>query len=390
VTGPARPRALFGCLFTLSFLLNLVAAVVILLLGYFGSFFGGGADAALPEHRVAGQPAAVDKVAVIHLEGVILEGLLHYVHRQIDQAARDPHVKAVVLRINSPGGSITASDDLHRRLTELRDGNRVKGTEPKPLVVSMGSLAASGGYYVAMPARSLYAEPNTMTGSVGVYMTFPNVQEGLEKKLGVRMETIKQGEIKDSGSPFKVMTDKERQVWQDLVDHAYQQFLGVVEKGRPNLEGKLLKPFDVEPVRAGPRLTAGRAPGQEGDKGPKAGRPGLYQRYLADGGIFTADQAKERGLIDRIGYLEDAVQRAHDDAHLGPDYKVIEYQRPKSLVRSLLGISAPGDSRPHQTPAGTALDPGRLREALTPRLWYLAPGCELAGLLAPLEAEGRE
>jgi protease-4 len=390
VAGPARPRSLFGCLFTLSFLLNLAAGAVILLLVSFGPFFGGPADAALPEHRVAGQRAAADKVAVIHLEGVILEGLLHYVHRQIDQASRDPHVKAVVLRINSPGGSITASDDLHRRLTELRDGHPAKGTQPKPLVVSMGSLAASGGYYVAMPARSLYAEPNTMTGSIGVYMTFPNVQEGLEKKLGVRMQTIKQGEIKDSGSPFKAMTDKERQVWQDLVDHAYRQFLEVVEKGRGDLKGKLLEPFDVEPVRAGPRLAAGPAPGPEGDKGPKAGLPGPYQRYRADGGIFTADKARELGLIDRIGYLEDAVQRARDDARLGPDYQVIEYQRPKSLVRSLLGISAAGDARLPQAPAGTALDPGRLREALTPRLWYLAPGCELAGLLAPLEAEGGE
>src|SRR5262249_11470813 len=156
-----------------------------------------------------------------------------------EAAASDSHVKAVVLRINSPGGTITGSDDLHRRLTELRDGTnpRQKGGK-KPLVVSMGSLAASGGYYVAMPAEDIAAERTTITGSIGVYAAFPNIS-GFAKEHKFGMNVVKAGAIKDSGSMFKDMTAQERQLWQDMVDHAYKQFTQVVEQGRPNLKGKM-------------------------------------------------------------------------------------------------------------------------------------------------------
>jgi protease-4 len=368
-----------GCLFALSLLLNLLAAAVILFLClgvfYKAGLAGLGEDSSPPltEHHHAGKTGSANKVAIISLDGVIMEGLLQFVHKQIRQAAHDSQVKAVVLRINSPGGSITASDDLHVRLKELADGNPAKQTNPKPLVVSMASMAASGGYYVAMPARTLLAERTTLTGSIGVYATLPNIQKFIEEH-GVKVETVKQGQIKDSGSLFKEMSAEERQVWQDMVDHAYQQFVQVVEQGRPKLKGKLLEPITVQPVRAGPAWL-------HKDKG----KEGPYRRYRADGGIFTADKALELGLVDQVGHLDDAVRAAQAAAGLGEDYEAIKYERPKVLAELLLGTRAPQPG-----PLGEdALEPGRLGAALGPRLWYLAPGHELPGLLAAARAAGR-
>jgi protease-4 len=366
---PAPRTSALGCAFVLSVMLNLFAAVVIVVLGCLALLPRGGAAAegALGEEHVSGDADSHNKVAVIRLDGVILEGLLGYVHRQIDQAAKDDDVKAVVLRINSPGGSITASDDLHRRLTELARGNVKKKTKAKPIIVSMGSLAASGGYYVAMPGKTLFAERTTLTGSIGVYASFPNVKE-LADRYGVKFETVKQGEIKNGGSPFAEMSVKERQVWQDMVDNAYRDFLGVVEKGRPDLEGKLLERFPVKPRPAGPE-PEGEAPSP----------PQPYTRYRADGGIFTADKALELGLIDKIGYLEDAILAARDSANLGEDFQAVQYERPRTFL-DLLGVQA------DPTAPSALLDPARLQAGLSPRVWYLSPGHEAAGLFAAAEA----
>jgi protease-4 len=367
---PPRGNPLLGCAFAISLALNILA-VAVFVLGCFGLFLGAGlrsdsTTAPLPEHFHTGNSSAKDTVAIISLDGIILEGLLGFVHKEIEQAAKDDNVKAVVLRINSPGGSVTASDDLHRRLLELRDGNPDKKTKGKPIVVSMASMAASGGYYVAMPGKILFAERTTMTGSVGVFALFPNFTGTMKELLKADVNLIKQGEIKDSGSPFKEMTPKERQVWQDMVDHSYDEFIKVVENGRPALKGKMLEAIDIQPVNAGPQ-------GKQ-----KPAQP--YQRYRADGGIFTADQALKFGLIDQIGYLEDAVKAAHDTAGLGDDYKAISYERPKGLLHLLLGAEA-------AQPNGTVLEPGRLKAGLTPRLWYLAPGSELSGMLSAMEGK---
>jgi protease-4 len=326
-------------------------------------------EVGLPIREVlhSGKSSADRKIAIVSLEGVIVEGMLNFVHREIDQAVKDHRVKAVVLRINSPGGSITASDDLYNRLSKLAQGDPDKKSDPKPLIVSMGSLAASGGYYVAMPAQSLFAERTTLTGSIGVYASFPNIA-GLAKEYKFGMTTIKQGEIKDSGSPFNDMSPKERQVWQDMVDHAYDEFLDVVTTGRKDklTKADLLSPLTVDPINAGPSF-----------KGKEGAKP--YQRYRADGGIWTADKALELKLIDQIGTLDDAVAAARDAAGLGKDYKAIKYEKQKTLSEILIGGRAP------QT--ASLLEPGRLRAGLTPRLWYLAPGSELAGVLAAAEAE---
>ncbi len=362
---PTPNTSMLGCAFAFSFALNLLAGLVILA-GCLGLFVVKKPDVIpLAEQHYAGQKGANDKVAVITLDGVILEGLLSYVRKQIEQAAGDKSVKAVVLRINSPGGSITASDDLYRRLTELRDGNPRKDRNGKPLVVSMAGMAASGGYYVAMPAQTVFAERTTLTGSIGVYVSLPNVKE-LGQKIGVSLNTIKQGQIKDSGSPFHDMTQDERQVWQDMIDNAYQHFVQVVEKGRPALAGgKLLEPLKITPLQAGPAFR------KNGEKREP------YTRYLADGGVWTTDQALQHRLIDQIGTLDDAIQAAHDAAGLGDHYEAIQYERPLTLLGLLgFGVHSP------TPPAGSLLDPSRLEAGFMPRLWYLAPGAEASGFLA--------
>jgi protease IV len=360
--------SLLGCAFALSFALNFLLGLL-LLVGCFGLLAFKKPDSStipLTEQHYSGKTRASDKIAIITLDGVILEGRMSYVHKQIEQAAGDKHVKAAVLRINSPGGSITASDDLHRRLLELRDGNAKKSRDSKPLVVSMGGMAASGGYYVAMPGQTLFAEKNTLTGSIGVFISFPNVKK-LGDNYGVSMNTIKQGQIKDSGSPFADMSAHERQVWQDLVDDAYQQFLQVVETGRPMLaKGKLLSELKISPIQAGPAFLK---------KGEKA-EP--YTRYLADGGGWTAEKAKKFQLIDQIGTLDDAIQAAHSAAQLDKEnYQAIKYEHPSLLV-DLLGLSGLSPV----IPAGTLLDPARLESGLMPRMWYLTSGAEASAFLA--------
>jgi protease IV len=369
---PSSSNTLLGCGLALSVLLNVVAMgfiFVACMLGLTARGFQAETEstAPVPEVRYSGKSASEQKIAIISLDGVIMEGMLNFIHREIDQAAHDNKVKAVVLRINSPGGTITASDDLYRRLVKLDQGDPDKKTDAKPLVVSMGGMAASGGYYVSMPARSVFAERSTLTGSIGVYASFPDVA-GLAKKYEFGMTTIKQGEIKDSGSPFKDMTPKERQVWQDMVDHSYDTFLDVVAAGRKDklTKADLLAPVTVTPVNAGPHRPA-----------DEMAKP--YQRYRADGGVWTADKALELKLIDQIGTLEDAVLAARDVADLGKDYKAIRYEKPKTISELFLGSKS---AQP-----GSLLEPGRLRAGLTPRLWYLAPGSEVAGILAAAEAE---
>jgi protease-4 len=365
LSPPPAASSVLGCAFALSFACNLVLGLVLLVGAFLMLKKSDAASLPLTEQHYVGKSGAADKVAVIALDGIILEGLLGYVHKQINQAASDKHVKAVVVRINSPGGSITASDDLYHRLWELRYGNAKKDCVGKPLLVSMGSMAASGGYYVAMPGQVLFAEHTTMTGSIGVYAAFPNIKK-LADDHGITVNTIKQGQIKHSGSPFADMTEHERQVWQDTIDESYQRFIQVVEKGRPALAGgKLLAPVTVTPVDAGPDFLK------------KGNKPEPYTRYLADGGIWTAEKALQYKLIDRIGTLDDAILAAHDMAGLGEHYQAIKYLRPSPLAE-LLGL---GDLF-NSSPSGTLLDPKRLEAGFTPRLWYLAPGAEVSGFLA--------
>ncbi len=216
-----------------------------------------------------------EKVALIHVEGVIVGGRgqggllgdgggMDSVIRQIQAARDDETVRAVVLRINSPGGSAPASQEVGEELKKLRSAG-------KPVIASMGDIAASGGYWIAALCDRIYANPGTITGSIGIYIPYANYEE-LFKKIGVHGEKIKSGPHKDMLSPERPMTAAERAILQEMVDDLYDQFVAVVAEGRK-----------MEPDRV---------------------------RRLADGRIYTGRQAKKLGLVDEMGTQEDAVNAA--------------------------------------------------------------------------------
>jgi protease IV len=271
----------------------------------------------LHERYVAGEisPAAA-KVAIVEVEGMIIGDTVDHAVRQIHQARDDKDVKAVVLRVESPGGTVSGSDRIWREVEILK--------QKKPVVVSMGGLATSGGYYVSAPADAIFAEPTTMTGSIGVIAEFPQV-EGLLKKLGVDFETITTGEWKDSGSLFRPMTEVERQRWHTVIDDSYQRFVRVVAQGRQ---------LPLSEVVA-----------------------------LANGKVYTAQEARRLKLVNTIGYLDDAITDAKSRAKLATA-RVIRYTKPLDLRSALLGVNAP---RP-----GFSLDQETLLRFQTPQILLLA------------------
>lgn len=237
---------------------------------------------------------ASDRIAMIEVDGVITdvvensllggprENPLAVFKNKLDLAATDSRVKAIVLRINSPGGGVTASDIMYR---ELRDFRQYTG---KPIIACMMDLAASGGYYIACAADRIYALPSTVTGSIGVIMMTPDLS-GTMGKIGAKMNVIKSGDMKDSGSPFREMNERDRAVFQGLIDNMYANFLSVVQAGRPAIPAEKL-------------------------------------RALADGRVYTATQAKDAGLIDEIGTLHDALAAARSAAKLdGRNIVVVQY-----------------------------------------------------------------
>lgn len=288
-----------------------------------------------------------DRIAILRLEGTILQGEGSYFKKQIDQIRSDDSIKAIVLRINSPGGSVSASDYLYHHLRKLcRD-------KELPMVVSMGFLTASGGYYVAMAAgeqktyledqadfeKIIYAEPTTWCGSIGVYIPQYNAKE-LADKVGVEDNTIATHPLKLMGSMFKEMTDQERQVWQGLLGETFDRFKDVVQFGRPSLT--------KEEVAA-----------------------------VATGQIFTTSQALENGLVDEEGFIEDAINRAIELAGLDKaNVKVIQYEPPFSLADALLNGQTNANS--------AAIDWQQLQQLNTPQAYYLwSRFPPLTELLAP-------
>jgi protease-4 len=233
-----------------------------------------------------------NKIAIIDVEGLILnakvggllsdgDNMMSTFRERLDAAADDPNVKAVVLRINSPGGAVTASDIMYQ------DVMRFRHETGKPVVACMMDVAASGGYYLAMSSDRIFAHPTTVTGSIGVIMSLYNAS-GLFAMLGVKSNPIKSGPNKDIGNPAREMTDEERAILQGMVDSFYEQFVQVVARGR--------------------------------------GLPEERVRALADGRVYTGLDAKKLGLVDEVGYLEDAIDCAKSMACV-KDAKVVAYDR---------------------------------------------------------------
>lgn len=251
-----------------------------------------------------------NRILLLDIEGVISEwGESRYfysvepttavIRKKLEKALDDRRIKAVVLRINSPGGTVTASDVVYRELLRYKKEAKV------PIVASFQGLAASGGYYVACTADKIVALPTTITGSIGVIMHSFGFN-GLFDKIGMESRVIKAGKLKDMGNPFDEMTDDERKVMQQIVDDAYERFLDVVKQGRPNLSEEEI-------------------------------------REIADGRIVSAGEAKKLGLVDQLGDLEDAIDTAKQLANIR-DAGVILYStstRPEQTIFSPTSAELP-------------------------------------------------
>ncbi|MDX1946042.1 MAG: signal peptide peptidase SppA [Pirellulaceae bacterium] len=313
---------LFGWLGWLGFFgcLAIILGMSITLSEYFDTTEG------IEEKFVSGNSSlGADKVAILSIEGVILEGD-GFVKRQIDRIAQDDKVKAIVVRVDSPGGTVTGSDYMLHHLDKLR---KEKGI---PLVVSMGSIAASGGYYVSMAVGDqkevIFAEPTTTTGSIGVIIPHYDLS-GLMARFDVKDDSIASHERKQMLSMTKPISDEHRALIQHQIDQMFGRFKSIIKEGRPVFKG------DEAAL----------------DK-------------LATGEVFSADDAKKYGLVDRIGFIEDAIDRAIELAKLNKDEtRVVKFKRPTSLLDLYGGATAKAQ------PAGELL---QLLEFSAPRAWYLA------------------
>lgn len=250
-------------------------------------------QATVIEQHESGDVGASQKVAIIDIVGTISPPLTDRVIEHAEHARDDDDVKAVLLRIDSPGGLVADSHQIFHRLKEL--------AEKKPVYASFGRLAASGGYYVAMgigPDGKIFTEPTTWTGSIGVIVPHYEVVE-MANNWGFEAKPLTTGPFKDTLSPFKTMSDDEKSLWEEIITEAFDRFVGVIEHGRSNLS--------------------------EADI-----------RDAATGQIFTSTQALTRGLVDAEGYEDDAVKTLIADLGLG-DPNVVRYATPPSFLDVLTG-----------------------------------------------------
>ena len=227
------------------------------------------------------------RVAVVEIEGIIVDGATAV--RELREHADNPSVKAVVLRVNSPGGVVAPTQEIFAAIQRVRKGG-------KPVIASFGAVAASGGYYVGTAADRIYANPGTLTGSIGVVMQMANI-EGLLKKVGVEYVVVKAGSYKDMGNFARTMTPEERKILQALLDDVYSQFVDAVAEGR-GLDRKEVLAF-------------------------------------ADGRIYSGQQAQALKMVDDLGGFEDAVEAAGKLANISGRPKLI-YPRKRFSFRDLL------------------------------------------------------
>jgi protease IV len=280
------------------------------------------APAVYDEEYVAGD--GPDKIVVVPVQGTIApaddslggtqptvtpEGLAD----ALRQAGQDPTAAAVVLEINSPGGGVTASDEMHQSVLDF------KKNTGKPVVVSMGDVAASGGYYISTAADRIVAYETTLTGSLGVIIPLNNFAEAADK-YGIKQVVIKSGKYKDMGSAFREMKPDEREIFQSIVDEEYSEFVDVISEGR--------------------------------------GIPEARVREIADGRVYSGIQAKKLGLVDSFGGLDEASATAGNLAGTS-DTTVVRYVQQPSFTDTLLARLTPGEPQAEQImdAAGLNLEP---------------------------------
>ncbi|HDH34619.1 MAG TPA: signal peptide peptidase SppA [Nitrospirae bacterium] len=229
-----------------------------------------------------------EKVAVVRVSGIILDSTS--VIEELKEYSNDRSVKAIVLRVDSPGGGVAPSQEIYEEILKIK--------EKKKVVVSMGSVAASGGYYISAPADVIVANAGTLTGSIGVIMEIPNVS-GLMEKIGVETQVVKSGRHKDMASVFKSLTPEEKEILQTVLDDVHDQFIEAVSEARG---------MEYEVVRK-----------------------------LSDGRIFTGRMAKELGLVDELGNLEDAIMLAGKLAGIKGEPEVVYKEKEFSFIDMLRG-----------------------------------------------------
>ena len=283
----------------------------------------------IEEHFYSLATDGTDKVAIINVEGAIMHSD-GFVKWQIDRVREDKDVKAVVLRVDSPGGTVTGSDYIYRQLLKLTNERKI------PLVVSMGGIAASGGSYIAMAVGNtpdtIYCEPTTWTGSIGVIIPHYDVSELIEK-WNIKDDSIVSHPLKQMLSPTKKlspeMQEKERQILQALVDDAFAGFKSVVKAGRPKLSDDQIK-------------------------------------EIATGQVFSANQAKANGLVDQFGFLDDAIDKAIKLANLDKSKtRAVKYDHPSGLIKIVVGPNEQANA------SIGGLNLAALLELTAPRAYFL-------------------
>lgn len=230
-----------------------------------------------------------DKIAIVELNDVIVSS--DKIVEQIKRFREDKSIKAIVLRINTPGGGVAASQEIYEEVKKTRDSGKI-------IVVSMGAIAASGGYYIAVGSSLIVSNPGTLTGSIGVIAQFISIKD-LADKLGINQTTIKSGNLKDAGNPFRQMNDSDKAYFQDVVDNSFSQFLDVVSKERKMDKETLLK--------------------------------------YANGRVFTGLQAKEYGLVDSLGTFEDAIRITSKMAGIEGEPRIVREKKKFSFFEEMLG-----------------------------------------------------
>jgi protease-4 len=228
-------------------------------------------------------------IGILSLEGVIIKSD-KFIY-QLKKYGKSNSIKGIIIKINSPGGSSATSQEIYEMV------KWVKNKYKKPIFVAMGSVAASGGYYVAIAADSIFALPSTLTGSIGVIMDFPQWEKALNK-IGLKMNVIKSGELKDSGSPYREFTENDKKYFQSLVNDVYEQFIQDVSKSRD---------ISLEEVKK-----------------------------LANGQVFTGRQAYKYKLIDKIGTTQDAIDLMAKTLKLGKDPKIVKPKKDKMTLMDIL------------------------------------------------------
>lgn len=252
------------------------------------------------------------RIAVLPIQGEIVDS--DWAVRWLKRFGHDVRgVKAIVLALNTPGGAVAPSQEINQQIWRLRDDGII-------VVASMGSVAASGGYYIASACDEIVADPGTITGSIGVIMQTVHVEK-LLAKVGAQFETIKSGEFKDSGSFSRPMVPRERALFQSAINDVYGQFVDAVYDGRRDALGEALgRQRGVDPAKLSEKQVR------------------AYTRSLADGRIYTGKQAQDLGLVDQLGGLEDAIDRAAELAGLD-DPSVITYREPRSFSEWMTGMT---------------------------------------------------